>query len=301
MIFLQKKLEEIIGKSNVFTNEPMKNHTTFKIGGPADFLVFPQSAEAMANAVSYLKQEKIPFFILGNGSNLLVGDRGIRGVVICASKISDFEVNGTSVSAGAGITLARLANEAAKRSLSGLEFAAGIPGTLGGAIVMNAGAYGGEIRDVAVRVSFIDEKGKICECTADECDFGYRTSRFQNSGEIVLGCDIELKSGNADEIREKMQELKKSRSEKQPLDKPSAGSAFKRPEGYFAAKLIDDCGLRGASVGGAAVSEKHAGFIVNNGGASAADVRELIELVQKTVLEKMGVALNPEIRFVGEF
>lgn len=298
---MRKLLEDAIGKANVLTDESMKNHSTFKIGGTADLFLTPQSTDDAVKAVSILKSRGIPFFVLGNGSNLLVGDRGIRGAVLCLAKADGFEINGTNIRADAGITLARLANEAAKNSLTGLEFAAGIPGTLGGGIVMNAGAYGGELCDVVTRVRYIDEAGELCECGADECSFAYRTSRFQDSNLTIIGCDIELSRGDESKIRARMQELKQQRSEKQPLDKPSAGSAFKRPEGFFAAKLIDDCGLRGVSVGGAAVSEKHTGFIVNNGDATAADVRALIEYVRKTVLEKTGVSLTPEIRFVGEF
>ncbi len=298
---MRKLLEGAIGKENVLTDEPMKNHSTFKIGGTADLFLLPQSMDDAIKAVSILKSNDFPFLVLGNGSNLLVGDRGIRGAVLCLAKADGFEVNETNVYADAGITLARLANEAAKRSLTGLEFAAGIPGTLGGGVVMNAGAYGGELCDVITRVRYLDEAGKLCECGADECDFAYRSSRFQDGGLVVVGCDIKLSEGNESEIRARMLDLKRQRSEKQPLDKPSAGSAFKRPEGYFAAKLIDDCGLRGVTVGGAGVSEKHTGFIVNNGDATAADVRGLIEYVQKTVFEKTGVSLTPEIRFVGEF
>lgn len=298
---MRKLLEGAIGKENVLTDEPMKNHSTFKIGGTADLFLLPQSMDDAIKAVSILKSNDFPFLVLGNGSNLLVGDRGIRGAVLCLAKADGFEVNETNIYADAGITLARLANEAAKRSLTGLEFAAGIPGTLGGGVVMNAGAYGGELCDVITRVRYLDEAGKLCECSADECDFAYRSSRFQDSSLVVVGCDIKFSKGNESEIRARMLDLKRQRSEKQPLDKPSAGSAFKRPEGYFAAKLIDDCGLRGVTVGGAGVSEKHTGFIVNNGDATAADVRGLIEYVQKTVFEKTGVSLTPEIRFVGEF
>ncbi len=297
---MQKRLELLIGAENVLTDEPMKNHTTFKIGGTADLFAVPQNMRDAEKVIALLQNEGYPFFVLGNGSNLLVGDRGIRGAVVCLSKIEEFEVSGEIIRADAGITLARLANEAVRLSLGGLEFAAGIPGTLGGGIVMTAGAYGGELKDVIRHVTYMDESGNICSVSAEECGFGYRASRFQSGG-TVLSCELELHKSREESMRETMLDLKRRRSEKQPLDKPSAGSAFKRPEGYFAAKLIDDCGLRGAAVGGAAVSEKHAGFIVNNGGATAADVRKLIEYVQNIVLEKTGIALTPEIRFVGEF
>lgn len=282
-------------------NEPMKKHTSFKIGGNADYFAQPSDADEIKKLTELCKENEVPYFILGNGSNLLVSDDGIEGLVIDITKgFSYLKTEGTKITAGAGTLLSRLANEACKNSLSGLEFAAGIPGSVGGAVYMNAGAYGGEIKDVASKVTYLDEEGRIEILTADKLDFGYRKSFFSGKNFVIIEAEFELEAGNGDEIRAKMNELNKKRTEKQPLNMPSAGSAFKRPEGHFAAALIEEAGLKGCSVGGAQVSEKHSGFIVNKGGATAKDVVRLIEHVQKEVFDKFSVRLEPEIRVIGK-
>lgn len=292
---------EIVGAPNVVVREPMKKHTTFMIGGPADLFITPQTIQQLETVIKLLKQMKIPYFVMGNGSNLLVGDQGIRGAVIQLTGLKNCEICGNRVTAEAGILLSKLANTAMKNALSGLEFAAGIPGTLGGALYMNAGAYGGEMKDVVADVTYLDAQGLVQTIPGASCEFGYRCSRFQAAGEIILGCTLQLKDGDMAAIQRETEELNRRRAEKQPLNKPSAGSTFKRPEGHFAGKLIQDAALQGTRIGGAEVSEKHAGFIVNQGGATAADVRQLIAHVQKTVLDQFGVALEPEVKFIGEF
>lgn len=277
----------------------MKNHTTFKIGGPCDEFCEVTSTEEILELIKYAKSKNIPYTVIGNGSNLLVSDKGIRGLVIKIAKGFDkVEVNGTKITAEAGILLSRLSNHALKGSLSGLEFASGIPGTLGGAIYMNAGAYDGEMKDVVKSVIYLKD-GEILK--TDSPDFGYRKSMFSNTDLIILSVEIELKNGNYDEIKAKMEDFSKRRAEKQPLTQPSAGSTFKRPEGYFAGKLIQDAGLKGFKIGGAMVSEKHSGFVVNTGDATCSDVLELVEHIQKTVYDKFGVKLEPEIKKLGEF
>ncbi len=298
-----KLIAETVGMAAVSVDEPMSRHTTFKIGGEADVIIQPGGANQLLAVVKLLKSFDIPYYVMGNGSNLLVGDRGIRGAVIkLDDKMSNCEVKDPAIWAESGIKLSRLANTALNNFLSGLEFASGIPGTLGGAVFMNAGAYGEEMKDIILDVSYIDTKEeRIVTIPASECDFGYRRSVFSDTGAIITGATLGLKEGNVDAIKEKMRELTKRRTEKQPLDKPSAGSTFKRPEGYFAGALIQDCGLKGVRVGGAEVSEKHSGFIINAEGATAADVKGLIEKVQNDVYNKFGVKLETEIRFVGEF
>lgn len=252
--------------------------------------------------VEICKEEKLPYFILGNGSNLLVSDKGYRGAVIQLWKnVSDIRVEGCLIQAKAGASLAKIAAQALEAGLTGMEFAAGIPGTLGGAVVMNAGAYGGEMKDILKEALVMDGEGRIFTLTKEELKLGYRTSIVKEKGYIVLAAVLELQPGDREEIRKLMEDLKQRRGEKQPLDMPSAGSTFKRPEGYFAGKLIMDAGLRGFSVGGAQVSEKHCGFVVNTGGASASDVLALIREVQKRVREKFGVELETEVKFLGEF
>ena len=283
-------------------SEPMKKHTTFRIGGPADYFVMPQSEDEAAAAVAVCREEQVPYSIVGNGSNLLVSDSGYRGVVIQIFKeMSGVETEGTRIRAQAGASLARIAGAALEAGLAGFEFAAGIPGTLGGACVMNAGAYGGEMKDVLVNVTVLDESGRIRKLENAELELGYRTSIIAKKGYIVLGAEIELKSGSQDEIRERMNELREKRVSKQPLEYPSAGSTFKRPEGYFAGKLIQDAGLRGFRVGDAMVSEKHCGFVVNAGEASAAEVDSLMRQVSERVQAQYGVALEPEVKRLGEF
>ena len=270
-------------------NESMKKHTSFKIGGNADFMVFPENVDEIKNIIALCNKNNTPYLIMGNGSNMLVSDEGIEGVVIkISTQMSKVKITGEKVYAEAGILLSTLSKNVLEESLSGLEFASGIPGTLGGAIVMNAGAYDGEMKDVIEKIGFVDKYGTVHEISSDEARLGYRTSIFSDSDDIVLYCVLNLKKGNKAEILDKMNDLNSRRKEKQPLHLPSAGSTFKRPEGYFAGKLIEDCGLKGYSVGGAAVSEKHSGFVVNINNATATDVKNLISDVQKKVYEKFG-------------
>ncbi len=280
----------------------MKNHTTFRVGGPADIFLTP-SAEELPAVLSVCREEQMPVTVIGNGSNLLVGDQGIRGVVICiGSGMRGIRVDGEKIFLEAGVTLAAAAQQAAKAGLTGLEFASGIPGTFGGAVVMNAGAYGGEMKDVIVSVRVISEDGEILTLSKEELDLSYRHSVIPERGYLVIDGELLLtREKDPDQITERMEELKKKRIEKQPLEYPSAGSTFKRPEGYFAGKLIMDAGLRGFSVGGAAVSEKHCGFVINKGNATAADICALMDEVTRIVKEKYAVTLEPEVKKVGEF
>jgi len=285
-------------------NEPMSNFTSFRIGGPADLIVFPETLEEIRAALSICKENAFPYFIMGKGSNLLVKDAGYRGVVIALNK--NYEsirlLDKNSIYASSGITLSKLAGFAMDNSLTGLEFASGIPGSLGGAVFMNAGAYDGEMKDVITEVYLLDEDGNEIRKTNAEMEFSYRTSFVQkNNGKfIVLGAAIRLKTGEVEDIKAKTLELNMRRKVKQPLDLPSAGSTFKRPEGHFAAKLIDDAGLKGLSYGGAKVSEKHCGFVVNFNSATADDVIALVEIVKEKVYSKFQVELEPEIRIIGD-
>lgn len=296
------RLEQILTKDRIRQNEPMKNHTTFRVGGPADIFLTP-SAEELPAVLSVCREEQVPVTVIGNGSNLLVGDQGIRGVVICiGSGMRGIRVDGEKIFLEAGVTLAAAAKQAAKAGLTGLEFASGIPGTFGGAVVMNAGAYGGEMKDVIVSVRVISEDGEILTLSKEELDLSYRHSVIPERGYLVIDGELLLtREKDPDQITERMEELKKKRIEKQPLEYPSAGSTFKRPEGYFAGKLIMDAGLRGFSVGGAAVSEKHCGFVINKGNATAADICALMDEVTRIVKEKYAVTLEPEVKKVGEF
>lgn len=299
---IENKLISILGEKNVLKDEPMKKHTTFKIGGNADFVVFPETSEQIVSVISLAKEENIPLTILGNGSNVLVGDKGIRGIVVIISKnMSRIEVDGNKVRAGAGVLLSKLANVIYENSLKGFEFASGIPGSLGGAIYMNAGAYGEELSGVVESVTYIDCENNIKTIPLCECEFGYRHSLFECQGGIVTECTLCLEKGDKAEIKAKTDDLRERRTSKQPLDKPSAGSTFKRPEGYFAGALIEQSGLKGFRLGGAEISEKHAGFVVNLGDATAKDVLDVIKHAQKTVKEKFGVDLEPEVRIIGEF
>lgn len=280
----------------------MSRHTTFRIGGPADFYLCPHSTKEVQEIVEICKEEKLPYFVLGNGSNLLVSDRGYRGVVIQLWKnFSDITVKDCCIQAKAGALLSKVAAEALEAGLTGMEFASGIPGTIGGAAFMNAGAYGGEMKDIIKSVKVLDTQGEARVLPKEELKMGYRTSIVKEKGYTVLSVELELTRGNQEEIRNTMEDLKERRTSKQPLEMPSAGSTFKRPEGYFAGKLIMDSGLRGFSVGGAQVSEKHCGFVVNKGGATAMDVLNLIREVQRRVKEQFGVDLETEVRFLGEF
>ena len=282
--------------------EPMSRHTTFRIGGPADRFVTVETLPQLSGLLQALRGEGLPFLILGKGSNLLVGDRGIRGVVLSLS--GDFKkvelLGGGLLRAGAGASLASLCAFARDRGLSGLEFAWGIPGSVGGAAYMDAGAYGGEMRDVVARVCHLTPQGEVAQAAGEELAFGYRRSRYTGGREVILWVEFCLAPGDPHQIAAKMDDLMGRRKAKQPYDMPSAGSVFKRPEGYFAAALIEECGLKGRAVGAAQISQKHAGFIVNNGGASCADVLALIRLAQEEVYAQKGVRLETEVRVIGE-
>lgn len=297
-----KKFCDLLGEERVFTGEAMSRHTTFKIGGPADYFLMPDKDTDVGRIVKICKESAIPYFILGNGSNLLVGDGGYRGAVIQIYKnMSAVTVEGTEITVQAGALLSSVAAAAKNAALTGFEFAGGIPGTMGGAVVMNASAYGGEMKDVLTEVTVMDEEGEIVTLPADKLELGYRTSIIKTAGYIVLEAKLQLKEGNPEVIRETMKDLTIRRTTKQPLEYPSAGSTFKRPEGYFAGKLIMDSGLAGYQVGGAQVSEKHCGFVINAGGATARDVRTLMDNVRDIVYKKYGVTLEPEVKFLGDF
>lgn len=290
----------LVPETNILTNESMKNHTSFKIGGKADILVMPSSKEQIIELIKYCKGEGIHLFVMGNGSNLLVSDMGIRGVVLkIGGNFSDIVVDGNRLTAETGVLMASLSHRALGESLAGIEFANGIPGTLGGALAMNAGAYGGEMKDVVRNVTAVDLHGNIYVLDDGELEFGYRTSRIQRQELIALEAALELREGDPVIIKETMDELMCRRREKQPLAYPSGGSVFKRPEGHFAGKLIQDAGLKGYQIGGAKVSTKHAGFIINTGNATCADVIHLIEAIQERVYREFGVELSPELRIVG--
>ena len=296
------RVTEIIDKERVLTNEPMSKHTTFRIGGPVDYFVCPENIEEVQKVVCLCNEMDMPFYLLGNGSNLLVGDKGYRGVIIRLYKQMDkIEVSGTKIKAQAGALLVKVANEACKNGLTGLEFAGGIPGTLGGAVVMNAGAYGGEMKDVLEEVTVLTKEGEILTLNKEELELGYRTSIIGRKGYIALEVVLRLKEKNADEIRAYMNELREKRVTKQPLEYASAGSTFKRPEGHFAGQLIEQAGLRGFQVGDAQVSEKHCGFVINRGQATAKDVMDLMREVSAKVEEKFGVTLEQEVKRLGEF
>ena len=295
------ELQNVMGGSGIFMEEPMKKHTTFRVGGPADVLVQPDET-ALAAILALCRQYHVSYSFIGNGSNLLVGDKGIRGVVIeMTDPMGNIEVDGTKITAQAGAMLSKIANTAASNGLGGMEFAAGIPGSVGGAVVMNAGAYGGEMKDIIEKVYVLDENGAQLELDRDALDLGYRHSCIPEKKYIVTKVVLELVPRNEAEIRSEMKELNEKRAEKQPLQYPSAGSTVKRPEGYFAGKLIMDAGLRGYQVGGAQVSEKHCGFVINKGDATAADICQLMRDVSDKVQAQFGVVLEPEVKMIGEF
>lgn len=292
------KLKEIF--KVVLENEPMSGHTSFKTGGNADLFIKADCAENIIKAVKILENEKIPYFIMGNGSNLLVSDKGIEGAVIeIGSLMNNITVNGDKIYAEAGALLSSLSAAAADNSLTGLEFASGIPGSVGGAVFMNAGAYDGEIKDIIVSARVITCEGNIITLSKDELDLSYRHSVIEEKGLIVISSEFKLTHGCQDEIRKKMAEFASRRRDKQPLNYPSAGSTFKRPEGYFAGKLIEDSGLKGKMIGGAQVSEKHAGFIINKGNAKSSDISALIDYCIETVYNKFGIIIKPEVRIIG--
>ena len=296
-------LANVIDDKRIKINEPMKNHTSFRVGGAADFFLEPENEEEAAAIVRLLLMEDIPFYILGNGSNLLVSDDGYRGVILSISKgMSETDVNGNEIKAGAGCLLSVIASLALKNELTGFEFAAGIPGSVGGAMVMNAGAYGGEMKDIVKEVTVLDmESGKIINISGSDMEFGYRTSIIKKKPYLVLSAIFVLQKGEHSAISARMNELAAMRRAKQPLEYPSAGSTFKRPEGYFAGKLIEDSGLRGFQIGGAQVSEKHCGFIINKDNASAGELMRLIKKVEDKVFTDSGVRLETEVCLLGDF
>ncbi len=297
-----KKLIEIAGSGQVCTDEPMKQHTTFRIGGRADYFVSPTETEQIRKIIELCRRENMPWYVIGNGSNLLVSDHGFRGVIIRLFKnYAGLRIEGEQIFVQAGALLSRTANAALQEGLTGFEFAAGIPGTIGGAMVMNAGAYGGEMKDITESVTVLTPEGELLTLKREELEMGYRTSLIARKGYLVLEAVLKLTHGNQEQIKEKMADLRQRRISKQPLEYPSAGSTFKRPQGYFAGKLIMDAGLRGFQVGGAQVSEKHCGFVVNTGDATAEDVLELIRQVSAKVRALEGVTLEPEVRLLGEF
>lgn len=296
-----EKLKTIVGEEHFSLEEPLKKHTTFRIGGPAEVFVSPDLVQ-LPLIVRLCKEYDISYTVIGNGSNLLVGDKGIRGLVIELGKpAEEIAVIGNKMIVGAGTMLGKAASAAAARGLTGMEFAAGIPGSVGGAVVMNAGAYGGEMKDIIESVTVIDEEGQELELSLEELELSYRHSCIVEKHYLVTEVTLQLQRGEEEAIRARMAELREQRMAKQPLEYPSAGSTFKRPEGYFAGKLIMDAGLKGYRVGGAQVSEKHAGFVINTGDATAADVRGLITDVAAQVKEKFGVTLEPEVKMIGEF
>ena len=297
-----QKLTGILSEEKIRRDEPMKTHTTFRVGGPADYFVMPETAEEVQRVTELCRTEEVPCYVIGNGSNLLVSDDGYRGVILQIYRsMSGISVQGNIIRAQAGALLSAIAAKACENSLTGFEFAAGIPGTIGGASVMNAGAYGGEMKDVLKSVTVLDSAGQIRRIDRENLEMSYRTSIISREGYITLEVEIELSAGNPEEIKARMDDLRTRRVTKQPLEYPSAGSTFKRPEGYFAGKLIQDAGLAGFQVGGAKVSEKHCGFVINTGNATAADIHSLMRQVSAQVEEKFGVALEPEVKRLGVF
>ena len=296
-----KLIRGMVGEGDYKTDEPMKNHTSFRVGGPADVLVTPRSIEMTAQVYRVCRQNEIPVFVMGNGTNLIVSDKGIRGVVIkLADNLSSSSVEGEIIRAEAGMLVSAVSKLALSHELAGLEFAEGIPGTLGGAVAMNAGAYTGEMKDVVIRTTYIDSEGELGEIEGEGHCFGKRTSFIQKEGGIVVRSQLKLRRGKEAEIKALMDDFNRQLRDKQPLEMPSAGSIFKRPEGHFAGKLIQDCGLRGYGIGGAEVSAKHCGFIVNKGNAVSSDIVRLIKHIQDTVKSRFGVDLQTEVKIIGE-
>ena len=293
-------LQTYIKEGDILLKEPLSDHTSFRVGGPADYFVRPASREEIRGAILAAKEEKVPFFVIGNGSNLLVSDRGWRGMILQVGKnYQEITVDDNIITARSGATLARVAKEALDHSLTGMEFAAGIPGSVGGAVAMNAGAYDGEIRNILLDAEVMTSEGEFITIPAADLDLSYRHSCVFEKDYLVLSARFLLAPGDPGQIRGRMDELARARKEKQPLEYPSAGSTFKRPKGYFAGKLIQDAGLKGYTVGGAQVSEKHSGFVINRGGATAEEIAFLIAQVQKKVEQQFGVRMEPEVRFVG--
>ena len=299
---LYKELCAAVGTENVLRDEPMSRHTTFRIGGPADFFVLPSSTSEIKAVRELCRMGKTPCYIMGNGSDLLVGDKGYRGVIIQVYKrMNEIRVEGERIFVQAGALLSKTAAAACEASLTGMEFASGIPGTVGGALRMNAGAYDGEMKQIVESAEVLTADGEVLLLSAGELGMGYRTSVISKNDYVALSAVLKLEKGEKDSIRARMEELKKKRVEKQPLEFGSAGSTFKRPEGHFAGKLIQDAGLRGYRVGDAQVSEKHCGFVINRGNATAAEVARLMEDVADRVEEQFGIRLDPEVKKIGEF
>ena len=298
---LVAELRQILPQERLLVNEPMSRHTTFEIGGPADYLIFPASMEEVKRVFAVLRRFDVPFTVLGNGSNVLVRDKGVRGAIIkFNSPFSYIRREGNRIIAGAGALLKDVSRFAAEAGLSGLEFAVGIPGSVGGAVFMNAGAYGGEMSDCVDKVRSVTQEGEMREFSVAALDLGYRQSVFQRNGHAICEVELTLSPGDKAAILSRMEDFTDRRETKQPLDLPSAGSTFKRPQGHYAGTLIDQTGLKGLKIGKAQVSEKHAGFVVNTGGATAADVLALIAEVQKRVWAAHGVKMQPEVRIIGE-
>lgn len=296
-----EELKQVLPQDAVLLDEPMSRHTTFKIGGPADCFVMPSTVKEAVNVIKIIHKYNMPFTMIGNGSNLLVMDKGIRGIVVNLNeRFAEIRQENNTVYAQCGALMADVSKFAGKCSLTGLEFAVGIPGSIGGCIFMNAGAYDGEIKNAVKSVTTVTKDGKLVRYTNEQAQFGYRHSIFQDNGDLILEVELELSFGDKEAIEAKMADLTARREAKQPLEMPSAGSTFKRPPGYFAGTLIDQTGLKGLTVGGAQVSTKHAGFVVNIGGATAQNVLDLIAQVQKRVYEKHGVKLYPEVKMIGE-
>lgn len=299
---VKSDLVAMLDADSVLSEQPLAAYTSLRVGGPAEYMVLPRDYSQVAAVLKYCSEKQLDWYVLGKGTNLLVSDRGLPGVVICIEKnLAEIRVAGNRVIVQAGASLPRVSNIAQASGLSGLEFAEGIPGTVGGAVVMNAGAYGGEMKDVLVRVLAVSPQGQFLNLAAKDLDLGYRTSVFQANHNVVLEVEMELVPGDREEIRRKMVELSRLRREKQPLDKASAGSTFKRPAGYYAGQLIDQCSLRGYTLGGAMVSEKHCGFIINANKATAQEIYDLIQHIQEQVKARHGVELQPEVRIWGRF
>lgn len=295
-----KDLQQIVAPTQLRIDEPLYLYTMTKLGGNADIFVLPQTTEEAQQIVAYAHQHDVPLLMLGNGSNMVVRDGGMRGIVITFSELNDIRIEGTTVYAEAGALIKEVSKQAAAASLTGLEFACGIPGSIGGAMAMNAGAYGGEINDIIVSSTVLTKEGELITLSKEALELGYRTSSIATEGYYVLSSTFELAKGDQQAIDEKIADLTHQRETRQPLEFPSAGSVFKRPPGQFAGKLIQDSGLQGKGVGGAEVSTKHAGFIVNKGNATATDYIQTIEMVQRVVKEKFGIALEREVKIVGD-
>ncbi|CUN68906.1 UDP-N-acetylmuramate dehydrogenase [Clostridium disporicum] len=287
-------------ENDIKIDEKLSSYVNFKVGGPADILLIPKSKEQVIKSVEVCKENKIPFYLIGNGSNILVRDGGFRGVVISLKEVNTIIVDGDKIEAECGAMLKAVSDKAMENSLTGFEFACGIPGTIGGAVFMNAGAYDGEIAHVIESAEIIDEECNIVRLSNKDLDFGYRSSIVMKKGYTVLSAVFKLEKGQVKTIKELVDDLTNKRESKQPLEYPSAGSTFKRPTGYFAGKLIQDAGLKGYSIGGASVSEKHSGFVINKGNATAKDITDLIKYIQDEVKRQFGVELHPEVRIIGE-